>query len=243
MILALPGSKVASYPGLGGGDTPTGCIVNGTFDGFTTRMMWRENGLAFSYLYYPGKANECGDYAATATKFLPGVWYTLSQHVTLNDPGQADGTMDQYVDGIKVLSLTNWIWRQAAAATISAIKMDTFFGGSTTDWAPTNDQYAYFDDFVVGTASPLSLVTTQKPLPAHGNPVNGYAQWVSGQAYAAGSAVYVVDSHGVYHYYTARNYAVAGTNPLTNSLLDIYLKVYSPLRLDNGQAWLENTQL
>ncbi len=238
---AFAWTKGGKLPGLAGGDTPTGCIQNGTFDGFTTRLMWRENGLAFSYQYYPGKLNDCGDYYAVATKFKPGVWYTLTQQVILNDAGQANGQFRQWVDGVLTLQQSGLLLRNAATVSVSAIKMDTFFGGSTTDWAPATDQYAYFDDFRVSTASPLALVDTAKPAPAHTDPLNGYSQWSNTATYQTNALVFRIDGQGVYHYYKSRGYTGANVDPLTTSILDIYYQVYSPLRLDNGQQWLELT--
>jgi hypothetical protein len=233
--------KGGKLPGLGGGDTPTGCITNGTFDGFTTRLMWRENGLGFSYQYSPYKKEECGDYYAIARRFDAGKWYTLTQQVMLNDVGQSNGQFRQWVDGVLVLEQSGLLLRNASTISVSAIKMDTFFGGSTTDWAPATDQYVYFDDFRAGTASPLSLVDTAKPPPPHTNPLSGYAAWQASATYAQNSQVYRVDAKGVYHYYKARGYIGTNVDPLTNSILDIYYQVYSPVRLDNGQKWLEVT--
>ncbi|KAF0814063.1 Chitodextrinase [Andreprevotia sp. IGB-42] len=233
--------KGGKLPGLGGGDTPTGCIANGTFDGFTTRMMWRENGVAFSYQYYPGKKEECGDYYAVATRFKPGVWYTLTQQVIINDAGASNGEFRQWVDGVLVLQQSGLLFRNAAAVGVSAIKMDTFFGGSSTDWAPATDQYAYFDDFRVSTSSPLALVDTAKPVPPHSDPINGYSQWQGTGTYQANALVFRIDGQGAYHYYKARGYTAANVDPLTNSLLDIYYQVYSPIKLDTAQKWIELT--
>ncbi|BCL74897.1 hypothetical protein JHS3_06330 [Jeongeupia sp. HS-3] len=234
--------KGGKLPGLGGGDTPTGCIANGSFDGFTTRLMWRENGVGFSYQYYPGKKDECGDYYAVATRFKPGVWYTLTQQVVLGDAGQANGQFRQWVDGKLVLQQSGLLLRNAAAVGVSAIKMDTFFGGSSTDWAPSSDQYAYFDDFRVSTASPLALVDTAKTPPPYSDPLSGYGQWQTGKSYAQNSLVFRIDGNGVYRYFKARGYVAANVDPLVSSLLDAYFQVYSPLRLDNGQKWIELTE-
>lgn len=141
--------KGGKLPGFGGGDTPTGCIADGGFDGFTTRLMWREGGQAFSYLYFPGKVARCGDYAPLYVQFQKGRWHTVVQHVRLNDPGQANGTLEQYVDGVKVLALTQQTWRLQAKVSIDSIKMDTFFGGSTPNWAPLTDQFLYLGAFRV----------------------------------------------------------------------------------------------
>lgn len=143
--------KGGKLPGLGGGTLPTGCVEDGHFHGFTTRLMWREDGQAFSYLYYPGKRARCGDYAALAVSFQKGRWHTVLQHVVLNDPGQSNGALEQYLDGALVLRLRQQMWRERTDVDIDGIKMDTFFGGSTLNWAPAADQFVYFDGFRVWT--------------------------------------------------------------------------------------------
>ena len=146
--------KGGKLPGLGGGDFPTGCLKDGSFDGFTTRTMWRVDGSAWAYLYHPGKTDDCGDNYAMG-RFEAGRWYTLTQHVVLNDIGKANGSLVQYVDGVEVLRMENRVWRRSEVVMIEGIKMDTFFGGATLDWAPPADQMIYFDDFVVSAKSPL----------------------------------------------------------------------------------------
>ncbi|WP_148716035.1 polysaccharide lyase [Chitinolyticbacter meiyuanensis] len=231
--------KGGKLPGLGGADTPTGCIDNGTFDGFTTRNMWRENGLAFQYLYFPGKAERCGDYFSYAKRFEVGRWYTITQEVQLNDAGQANGWIKAWLDGEPTLALTGMKWREGAAVGIDALVFHTFFGGSTADWAPASDQYAYFDNVRVSTGSPLALVDTQKPKPAYSNPLSGYAQWEAGKTYAEGSYVYRIDG-GVYRYFKARYYVAANIDPLNSSIPEVHVGVYSP-KLDNGEKWMELT--
>jgi hypothetical protein len=145
--------KGGKLPGLGGGTLPTGCVADGEFRGFTTRLMWREGGQAFSYLYYPGKSARCGDYAPLKASFRKGQWHVVMQHVVLNEPGQANGQLQQYLDGALLLDLRHQVWREGEDVTIDGIKMDTFFGGGTAAWAPVADQFAYFDGFRVWSAA------------------------------------------------------------------------------------------
>lgn len=231
--------KGGKLPGLGGGDTPSGCIQNGTFDGFTTRLMWRENGLGFQYYYFPNKVEQCGDYAGLARRFEAGRWYTLTQQVVLNDIGQANGEFRQWIDGELVLENKAMLLRNAASVSISAIKMDTFFGGSSSDWAPASEQYAYFDEIIVSADSPLGLVETRITPPVYSHPIAAYPQWQAGSIYTANSVVYRIDSSGKYRYFKARGYTAAGIDPLNSHLLDLYVGVYSPIRFDTAQKWIE----
>ncbi|WP_410499619.1 polysaccharide lyase [Chitinibacter sp. S2-10] len=232
--------KGGKLPGLGGGDTPTGCIQNGTFDGFTTRLMWRENGVGFQYYYFPGKQEECGDYAGLVRRFEAGRWYTLTQQVVLNDIGQSNGQFRQWIDGELVLENTAMLLRNSASVSVSAIKMDTFFGGSSSDWAPLSEQYAYFDDFIVSVDSPLALVDTRVTPPNYTHPIVGYSQWQATSVYQKDSVVYRIDN-GKYRYFKARGYTAAGVDPLSSNLPEVYVGVYSPIKLDTAQKWIELT--
>lgn len=147
----LPGLTSSPY-------SPTGCISNTTFDGFSMRLMWRENGVVFSYVYNPDKKERCGDYYT----FNPPItlardtWYTITQEVYLNTPGGSDGYIKQWVDGTLVLDLQKINLRNADTICIDQLKMDTFFGGGSYDWAPATDQHAYFANFMVSKTNPLS---------------------------------------------------------------------------------------
>jgi len=121
--------KGGKLPGLGGGDFPTGCIKTGQFDGFTTRLMWRLNGAASSYLYYPGKTDACGDDVPLGVNFERNRWYIITQQVILNDPGEANGVLVQYIDGKLLKRFDHQIWRTGAGPGIDGAKIETFFGG------------------------------------------------------------------------------------------------------------------
>ncbi len=142
-------------PGLVGGTAPTGCISDN--GGFSARGMWRTGGTAVQYLYYPEKVNACGDdfkYSAGGTDFklVPGTWYTLESHVVMNTAGQHNGVLEAWVDGVQMLSLSNFNYRVAGATFgIDALYFSTFFGGSDASWAPTAAQTVDYDEFVIST--------------------------------------------------------------------------------------------
>lgn len=155
--------KGGKLPGLTSSpDSPTGCIEDGTFDGFSDRFMWRENGQLKEYIYNPDKVEDCGDYyvASPAFYFKVGTWYNLKQEVILGTPGEHDGSIFGYVNDDLIFTISNIMLREGEDIFIDEIKMDTFFGGSSSDWAPTEDQYAYFANFSISTPS------ESLPLPA-----------------------------------------------------------------------------
>ncbi len=227
-------------PGLAGGDFPTGCVKDGSYDGFSTRVMWREKGLAWSYLYYPGKHSDCGDDYVLPVRFQRGRWYTLTQEVTLNDLGKANGSLRQYIDGRLVGGQDGWTWRRAARSGIDGVKMDTFFGGGEPDWAPPLDQYAYFDAFVVSTERPSEIALP--PLESEWTQAlrEGWALWAPDKSYQAGDHVAVRERDSPWRYVIARK-ATKVRPDADTTVLDIYEGVHWPADLDTGQPWLEVT--
>lgn len=132
-------------------DSPTGCIANSTFDGFSARYMWREEGLLWGYIYNPVKQENCGDYYATQPPLYlqKNQWHTLKQEVYIGTPGVADGYIKVWINGGLVINVSRVLLRKSADIHIDTAKMDTFFGGSTADWAPETDQHIYFSDFII----------------------------------------------------------------------------------------------
>ncbi|PUA27828.1 MAG: hypothetical protein B0W54_14970 [Cellvibrio sp. 79] len=235
--------KGGKLPGLAGynGTKPTGCVNNSLLDGFSARFMWRENGNGFLYLYNPVKQDECGDYAPLASFFTKGRWYTVTSFVELGTANQYNGAVATYIDGKEVARVSGLMLRNSTSVSIDKFLFETFFGGSTTDWAPPSDQYSYFDDITISTTSRLSEVTTGGNN-GGGNvshPINGYNLWQATGSYSQNAKVHLQDGTGVYHYYQARWGVSANKSPLQNSVPENYVGVYSPVRLDNGQPWVE----
>lgn len=134
-------------------DTPTGCISNDSFEGFSARYMWRENGLLYAYIYNPEKVENCGDYYVSIPNFYfqPGIWYTLKQEIFIGDPNIHNGYIKVWVNNQLVTEIDSIMLRKKSSTLIDAVKMDTFFGGSDISWAPSTDQHAFFNDFIVST--------------------------------------------------------------------------------------------
>lgn len=235
--------KGGKLPGLAGfsGTKPTGCVSNSLLNGFSARFMWRENGNGFLYLYNPVKQEECGDYSPLNSFFTKGRWYTITSFVELGTANQYNGAVTTYIDAVQVSRVTGLMLRNSASVSIDKFLFETFFGGSTSDWAPASDQYSYFDDISISTGSRLSEVTTGGNNNG-GNvshPISGYSLWQANKSYSQNARVYLQDSAGVYHYYQARWGVSANKSPLQNSLMENYVGVYSPVRMDNGQPWVE----
>ena len=117
--------------------------------------MWRVDGHAVQYMYWPDKVAACGDdydymLGGQPVAFVPGEWHVVEHHLRMNTPGVADGVLQAWVDGELVLDLDDFLYRTAEYDyEIDAMYFSTFFGGSTPDWGPTADETVDFDDFVL----------------------------------------------------------------------------------------------
>ncbi|KAJ7054073.1 polysaccharide lyase family 14 protein [Mycena amicta] len=148
----LPGLSKRRLPVASGGSRSTAC--------YSARLMWRTDGAGEVYTYLPdytvsgfsaNKAvcnvapfSERGSY-----KFATGAWTTVSQRVRLNDVGKANGEIQLWVNGKSVINVGGLILRDSSAGRHRGIMAQTFFGGSTSDWASPKTQSAYFADFSV----------------------------------------------------------------------------------------------
>ncbi|KAF5353429.1 hypothetical protein D9756_007902 [Leucocoprinus leucothites] len=163
--------KGGKLPGLYGGDdadTAVSCS-GGRHDTtcWSARLMWRANGAGELYLYLPpyddprfavnkklcslpnsvcdstyGISVNRGSY-----KFATGGWTTVAQRVKLNDVGQSNGEIELFVNGKSTIKVTGVIIRDASAGRVQGMQVQTFFGGSSTDWATPRDQDVYFANF------------------------------------------------------------------------------------------------
>ncbi|KAF9230124.1 polysaccharide lyase family 14 protein [Melanogaster broomeanus] len=172
--------KGGKLPGLYGGDTVEGSVHcsggSRSTSCFSARLMWRTDGAGEIYSYLPPYTDpqfaaneaqctvppysECNpDYGASigrgAFYFTSGQWNTVSQRVRLNDIGQADGELELYVGSVSVINVGGLILRDSDEGRIRGIMTQTFFGGSTPDFACPKDQYAYFADFSVAITETL----------------------------------------------------------------------------------------
>ena len=147
--------KGGKIPGLVGGTAPTGCVNDTT--GFSARMMWRTGGAAVQYMYFPEKLNACGDDYDYDTgngpiTFSTGTWHTVEHRIVMNTPGDHDGILEAWLDGLPALSQKAFLYRLAGATYgIDTLYFSTFFGGSDSTWAPSSAQIVDFDDFIVST--------------------------------------------------------------------------------------------
>ncbi|KAF8626293.1 hypothetical protein AX15_004964 [Amanita polypyramis BW_CC] len=173
-------NKGGKLPGLYGGNSESeaiGCSGGRRSSAcFSARLMWRTAGAGELYTYLPPfteepfSANErqchvpplsrCNSvYGASVGRgsfhFVPGRWTTVSQRVRLNDIGTANGEIELFVNGQSVINVDGLILRDSPSGRLRGIQMQSFFGGSTSEWASPKDQNIYFSDFSVAVTQAL----------------------------------------------------------------------------------------
>lgn len=141
---------------------------------FSSRLMWRPDGVGEIYNYYWGSeqayCNDPSSYAIgtgqiichsgsgdslgrNSFKFEAGKPVTVTNTITLNtmngDKPNADGKQSLIVDGVKVVDANNLVIRHHEEGRFRGLFFSTFFGGSGSSWACPKDQEATFSDISV----------------------------------------------------------------------------------------------
>ncbi|VDB91484.1 unnamed protein product [Peniophora sp. CBMAI 1063] len=127
---------------------------------FDFRLMFRKDGAGELYAYAPLTAsNERAFLAVPGTRvnndygisvgrglfsFAAGTWTTVAIRVKLNAVGAEDGQVELFIDGRSLFRVDGLTLREDASARIKGMHFQTFFGGSTPDWASPRDQRAWF---------------------------------------------------------------------------------------------------
>lgn len=143
-------------PGLtSGGGTFTGGVHPSKGEGWSARFMWREEGRAVVYLYYVDKPGKWGeDLPLGGFTFRAGKWHRITEHIRVNSPDKADGILEGWIDGAKLLSRSDIRFRIGEQDLIDSLYFSTFHGGNTAEWGPEVDSVAFYDEFIVSD-SPL----------------------------------------------------------------------------------------
>ncbi len=154
-------SKGGKLPGLtSGGSYWTGFRVPKNGEGWSARFTWRgdrtpdwsrdynrSDAALFLYLYWMGQQRSYGDYISLNYTVVPGVWYKITQIIYVGTAGEADAYITVYINGTLALNLSNIQLRgEGQRAFIDSFYFSTFFGGSSSSWAPTTTVYADFDE-------------------------------------------------------------------------------------------------
>lgn len=127
--------------------------------GWSSRIMFFDQGKIASYLYHQGKPGKYGDtHIDENFKFQNGNFYAVTLYTKINSSAEAkDGEAWVYIDGKRIVGQGNiQFWKSdQELSKISKFMFSTFFGGHDPSWAPkdVNGKYknvhAIFDNFVV----------------------------------------------------------------------------------------------
>lgn len=138
--------KGGKLPGLYGGDrNASGKRLPTEDSGFSTRMMWRENGAGYIYAYLPSSEMH-GTYLGK-WQFEKNKWHKITQRVYLNKPGKADGKIEIYLDRKLVSEIKDLKFRNGSSLTLDGLFFSTFFGGSDKSWASQENVYMDYKNF------------------------------------------------------------------------------------------------
>jgi len=95
-------------------------------------------------------------------RVIPGKWVRLEQHVKLNDATattgvgvKSNGIYEVWLDGEKVFYDDKVIYRQTTSLQVDGIFFIWWYGGNGSSYNSREDQYMYFDNFVI-SKSPVS---------------------------------------------------------------------------------------
>ncbi|GAA5974052.1 hypothetical protein JCM8115_002069, partial [Rhodotorula mucilaginosa] len=155
--------KGGKLPGLyGASPNATSICTGGNHqpDCFSARLMWRNRGIGEVYAYIPSFDGFCQqsdvlcnqDFGTSLSRgtfsYSRGGWTRLTQLVSLNTPGHANGVLILYANDTLALAQTGIVYRTSQDVTLKNVLFSTFFGGSDNTWDSTGGA-AYFRNFAV----------------------------------------------------------------------------------------------
>lgn len=149
--------KGGKLPGLAGGAANSGASIPNGYDGWSARMMFWENGKLSFLLYFPNQSSIWGERlylknpSGDTLHLERNNWHTITQHVKMNTPGEEDGILQAWVDGINVFKTDSILFRKDEKLQIDQLFYSVFLGGGDLSWTSSKDEYICFDDFRVST--------------------------------------------------------------------------------------------
>ncbi|MET0401878.1 MAG: polysaccharide lyase [Cystobacter sp.] len=146
--------------GLAGGKSCSGGQVCTGLNGFSSRMIWRSGGQAAIYYYHMGHEGQYGDYKVLKTpagadiSYPRGTWVNVAQRLKVNtvtnNKANADGEIEIFYNGVSAAKITGLRF-VTNTDVVDKAYFSSFFGGATTEFAPTINSYIWYDDLKVST--------------------------------------------------------------------------------------------
>jgi hypothetical protein len=144
--------KGGKLPGLcGGPENVSGGRPADGRNGFSARLMWRRDGRGEAYVYHKNQKGDYGDSFAFPDdfRFPTAAPVKVRLSVTMNTPGERDGTLRVWIDDRMMVERTDMEWRSAGTFGVDGLYFETFHGGGDKSWAPTRPCWAEFGQISV----------------------------------------------------------------------------------------------
>jgi hypothetical protein len=138
---------------------PAGTKPDGT-DFWSAALLWSFDGELQAYVYHAEGPSKWGEHVrwddgddGQRTYLTPGKWHRIELRVKLNTPGVLDGSLQGWIDGEKRLDRSDMMFQMPGGEhlKIGTYMFYTFMGGGDSTFAPSKDQHAYFDNFMIST--------------------------------------------------------------------------------------------
>ncbi|BGP57569.1 hypothetical protein JCM8202v2_005213 [Rhodotorula sphaerocarpa] len=150
--------KGGKLPGLYGESANASSICTGgnhESNCFSARLMWRNGGEGEVYAYIPSYTGFCSqsdvmcnqEYGTSLSRGTFS-WTRITQLVSLNNPGLANGVLVLYANDTLALAQTGLVYRTRSSVALTSVLFSTFFGGSSDSYDSKGDS-AYFRNFQV----------------------------------------------------------------------------------------------
>lgn len=147
--------KGGKLPGLCGGQGASGGNRANGNNGFSARVVWRENGRMVMYVYHVNQADQYGDQfewkdaQGKTLYFQKDQWQNVKVFVQMNDQGQSNGIVRTYLNDKLAFEKTDFTFRTTGSFSVDRLCFETFFGGGDPDWAPKKYEKLYIKDLII----------------------------------------------------------------------------------------------
>lgn len=135
--------KGGKLPGFYGGTVYSGGQSPDGTNGFSVRLMLGPGGEWEAYAYLP-TSEQYGTVMPCAGYLEAGKTQRIEIQTRLNTPNVPDGEIRVWRNGALALEETGLLFRTTADLKIDGCLWSVFYGGSTPDWAPSQDSYIDF---------------------------------------------------------------------------------------------------
>lgn len=142
-------AKGGKLPGLYAGKAPSGGDKVSGRNGWSVRLMWREDGAGELYEYVYNKKAKYGLSVGRGSFSFPrDRWVGIDLEIVVNDPDQRNGKARLWIDGRPVIEQDDIVFvTKQGDAEEKGLMFSTFFGGNDKSWASPKDQHVDFANF------------------------------------------------------------------------------------------------